>query len=185
MKKTLLVLASLMVAGVVMAADGGLFTFKSYLSGSNNMKVVGTCGETIASPTWYMALCDANGNVFQGTQGGALGELVPVVASFNGTTGYVTSGGDWSVKGIDQGATASVKFGVFQNAAGNNPAGATYWNYSDPLSIAFGGNALSPPVVAGKADFGGAKVLNVCVPEPSVLALGLLGLGAFLIRRRG
>jgi len=184
MKKSLLVLASLMVAVVAMAADGGTITFKSYLSGANNLKTV-LADNSALTADWYMGLVDANGALYQGTKGSALGTLVPVVAGFNLTTpaaaGFVTSGGDWSVAGIAQGATVNVGLAVWKGA---DYATGMFKTLSSLYPVTFGGNDLVPPGTPGKFDFKGAQVLTVAIPEPSVLALGLLGLCAFVTRRR-
>lgn len=187
MKRTLLVLAGLMAAGVAMAADGGTVTFKTYNSAANNLKTVLSSGEALTAD-WWVGLVDASGNLLQGTKGTTLGALEPVIAGFNLTTpaaaGFMTAGGDWSVAGINQGAGANVGFVVFMSPTKDFATGA-FKTYSSLYSLTFGGNDVQPPATAGKFDFAGAQVLTVTIPEPSVLALGLLGLGAFLIRRRG
>lgn len=186
MNKTLLVLASLAAAGVAMAADGGTLTFKSYLAAANNMKAVSSEGTTISSPDWMLQLLDASGSPVMGTKVGGAGALEPVKASFNGTTGYVTSGGDWALQGFNQGQAYDFALGAYyaMGPGATDYASATLKGASPMFRVTLGGADLTPPGPAGSFAFGGAQTFTVTVPEPSVLALGLLGMGAFLIRRR-
>lgn len=184
MKKSLLALASLVVAGVAMAADGGTLTFNSYYSASNNMKVVADDGQEISTANnWYLTLLSETGAQVMGTKGSTLGALAPVVVNFTGTSGFAAAGGDWSLAGFDQGATVKFYVAAFKGTT-YDYASAQFKGNLGPFGATLGGGQLVPPGPAGKLAFGGTPVLTVVIPEPSVLALGLLGMGAFLIRRR-
>lgn len=182
MKKSLLALASVMAAGVAMAADGGLITFNTYYSAANNLKVTASDGQEISTANgWYLTLLNSTGTQVMGTKGGALGSLVPIVINFTAASGYAAAGGDWSLAGFDQGSAYSFYVAAYKGA---DYATAQFKGNVGAYEATLGGNQLAPPVPAGKLAFGGTQVLNVVIPEPSVLALGLLGMGAFLIRRR-
>jgi len=189
-----MVLAGLMAAGMALAADGGTFTFKTYFTDADSILTVSADASAVESAAdgvsagYYMALTDKEGVVLTGKKAATLGNppYENVVAKFKGDSGLVTAGGTWSIHGIDQGKNEGIRFMAFKGP-GNDPAQAQFKVWSEVYYVAFGGNDLVPPVPAGKPDFTttvGAKVLVVPIPEPSVFALGLLGLGAFLIRRR-
>ena len=182
MKTSFLGLASLALAGVLMAADGGSLTFKSYLSAANNLKFVGWDGAPVQSPDWYCTLTDTDGRQVQGVRIGGDGSLIPVVASFTGATGFVAGGGDWMLRGFDQGGRYTFQFVAYYDPIGAGYGGAFLRMGSSPLSVVLGGDGLVPPVPPGKFDFGGARVA-VIFPEPSVLALWVLGLGVWIARR--
>ena len=182
MKKSLLALASLVVAGVAMAADGGTLTFNTYYSASNNMKVVADDGQEISQANgWYLTLLNATGAQVMGTKGSSLGALVPVVVNFTATSGFAAAGGDWSLSGFEQGSKYNFMVAAYKGA---DYATAQFKGNLGPFEATLGGGQLVPPGPAGKLAYGGTPVLTVVIPEPSVLALGLLGMGAFLIRRR-
>ncbi len=182
MKKSLLALASMVAVGVAMAADGGLLTFNTYYGAANNLKVVADDAQEVSTANgWYLTLLNGSGTQVMGTKGGALGSLVPIVINFTATSGYAAAGGDWSLAGFDQGSKYTFYVAAYK---GTDYATAQFKGNTGPFEATLGGNQLAPPVPAGKLAYGGAQTLNVVIPEPSVLALGLLGMGAFLIRRR-
>lgn len=151
MNKSLLVLASLAAAGVAMAADGGTLTFKSYLAGANNMKTIASDGSVISSPGWMLALLDASGAQVMGTKVGGSGALAPVVASYNGTTGFVTSGGDWALKGFNQGSAYDFALGAFYAGSGaSDYASASLKGQTANFRVQLGGNDISPPATADR-----------------------------------
>lgn len=193
MKRTLLALASVFAAVGVMAqatSTKGLLSFKSYYGASNNLKITASDSSPISTAAgWKAALLVEVGGTYVAAAGypvnsdGTLGALAPVVANFNGTTGYVTAGGTWALEGLSQGGTYNFAVGAFYNAATWGDAGLKGYSMV-PGGVKLGGNDLNPPVTAPGLAFGGATSYVVPVPEPSVIALGVLGLGAFLLRRR-
>lgn len=188
MKKTLLALASVLAAGAVMAADtttGGSLTFKSYYANNNSLKITTDPASEISTANgWFVTLLSEAGAQLTGVKVGGGGATEPVIANFSGTTGFAASGADWLLTGYAQGSTANFMVGAYKGASW---AAAEFKGTFGPYSATLGGNDLVPPGPAGKLDFKGAQVGVVpltIIPEPSVFALGLLGLGAFLIRRR-
>lgn len=188
MKKILLAMASVFAAVGVMAqatSTGGLITFKTYLGSANNLKVLLSDGTAIKSPDWKVQLLQTGSMTpLMGVKVGGSGAVEPVVASFNGTTGYVTSGGDWALQGLAQGQDYAFSIGVYYDPNNQGFAAATLYGINSIGTVSLGGNDLVPAKTAGAPAFGGAQTFTVAVPEPSVLALGVLGLGAFLLRRR-
>lgn len=204
MKRILLALASVCVAVGVMAqgtATSGLVTMKTKAAGVDaKVTLVDRNGNpytpaTPWAPTtpggegWYVELWLANGtSALTGIRNGT-GASQIVREEFSASTGYVGGGTrDWALDGVTQGAASAFKLVAYYS-----PTGAETWStlQNNPLSVgafsqAFtitpGGNQLSPPQVP--AGLTTAAAWTVAVPEPSILALGVLGMGAFLLRRR-
>jgi hypothetical protein len=147
----------------------------------------------IAGGTNYTA------QLWYGPAGTGQGALVPVTDA----TGYVpfrttaaTAGfiqapaGAATLSGIDFGAAAALQMRVWDNRGGT----ITTWaealvrqqadptlaaGFSDIITVTTVSPPNTPPNMVGLTSFS----LTV-VPEPSVIALGVLGLGALLLRRR-
>jgi len=94
----------------------------------------------------------------------------------DGLDGYITTGGDLSVSGAAAGSTYWVKLHAWKVGDTSTEG------FSPALSLKLGGPG-DPPTVPASLDLLGATAI-VAVPEPSTIALGLLGLAALLIRRR-
>jgi len=135
---------------------------------------------------------DENGSYIpaMGKKVGGSGVLEPVVEKFFGTTGKI-NGGDWALDGVGQGASLWFKVGAFYSPDPAQVGWAQQMAWGDEYRIASlsagikgttGGNDVVPPATAfNLKDTPGWRVT---IPEPSVMALGVLGLGAFLLRRR-
>lgn len=212
MKRILLALASTCVAASLMAqgtATGGLITFKTKGTAPSGafaaqVSLVDRAGVALSaadsamwlqSGNWYMELWLQEGTFAltgQRNGAGATDAIVREQMSVTATgMGYVSaSTRDWSLNNVAQGVQAS-----FRLVAYFAPTGTETWStlanldptqviggWSAPFTVAPGGNQLAPPQTP--AFFTTASGWTVAVPEPSVLALGLLGMGAFLIRRR-
>jgi len=125
-----------------------------------------------------------------GRKVGGSGNLELVVEKFFGTTGKI-NGGDWALDGVAQGVAVWFKVGAFYSPDPAQVGWATQVAWPDDYRIASlssgirgttGGNDVVPPATAFNVkDIPG---WSVTIPEPSVMALGVLGLGAFLLRRR-
>lgn len=117
-----------------------------------------------------------------GTVDGALTAVGSPVAFSTGTRAGRINGGAVAVAGIGA-ATVDMQMRAWN--------GAEYATYEE-AEAAFGAVGMSNviPVTLGVApatpgDLTGLEAFSVAVvPEPSTLALGLLGIGALLIRRR-
>jgi len=110
-----------------------------------------------------------------------------LLASGNG----LFSGGDWALTGILPGVETWFKVAAYYATAGTETyadvvgqaADQQVVGLSNAIKISPGGGG-TPPATAVKLTDAGLQAWTVAVPEPSVLALGVLGLGAFLLRRR-
>jgi len=93
----------------------------------------------------------------------------------DGLDGYITSG-DLTLPGVAAGSTYWVKLHAW------NSVDTSWDGYSPALSLKLGGPTDPPSTPAGLDQLGITPV--VLVPEPSTIALGVLGLALLLIRRR-
>jgi hypothetical protein len=111
------------------------------------------------------------------------------VSSFQtgNAAGYFTAGTTAVIDGVAPGASARLQVRAWDNRTGTITSWAQVManptvlrGYSSSFdSLALGGGALTPPNMVGLTSFN----LFVPVPEPSVVVLGALGLGALVIRR--
>ena len=92
-----------------------------------------------------------------------------------------------TLAGVDFGTTGAIQMRVWDNQGGlitswaAAVAAGVATGYSDIFQVAMSANAsIPPPNMVGLTSFN----LTTAVPEPSVIALGVLGLGALLLRRR-
>jgi hypothetical protein len=190
MKKLLLGLAALFTAGAVMAADTATLTFATYYAPANSLKILASDGSTVNGVNgWMAALMNEAGAPVMGYKvGSGSTDPIAVVAKYSdiaAAAGFALAQGDWSLKGYESAKSYQFMIGSYYDPTGTlGFAGAGIKGTFGPYSATLGGTDQSPPAPAGKFAFGGAQQGTVVVPEPSVFALGLLGLGAFLIRRR-
>jgi hypothetical protein len=82
------------------------------------------------------------------------------------------------VPGIQPGGNATFVVRAWRTALGSFDAAVAESGQSAPITIAVGGGTLPPANLTGLAGF------TVAVPEPSVIALGVLGASALFLRRR-
>lgn len=189
--KKLLIIASCMLA--VMAAQA-----QGTLNFANNSSSLVKYGTTADVPTalqgtsvpinsgFNVAMYWLNGATFQKVSNVAA--ISPVAGRFNGQNIAIAEvplggSGTFQVRVWSGGATYSSWEAAM---ASGDPS--IYAGESANLSITLGGGGsppASPTVLSGVAGFSGTGIGNVRpVPEPSIVALGLLGAAALLIRRR-
>jgi hypothetical protein len=84
------------------------------------------------------------------------------------------------VPGIGAGQQATIVMRAWEGAIGSSYDAATIKGQSNPITITLGG---VPPVGAPIQDALLIGLQGNCVPEPSTIALGLLGAAALLVRR--
>lgn len=201
MKRTILALASLVA--VTGALAQGTIVFKSKSGTAINAPVTLTdrngvnlgqmaSGSATAGGAGYYA------ELLAGTS--ATGSFTPVMGTKVGTsvealvrgpflsngTGFFSLG-DWTLKGISADGTSWFKVAAYYATDGTQTYAGLSQNIDNIVgtSAAFElkpGGGGTPPAPA--AVLAGLQAWNVAVPEPSVLALGVLGLGALLLRRR-
>jgi hypothetical protein len=195
MKKTLLVIAGLVATVSTMAQGSANFHTRILTTPSVNAPVKETPangGAAVAAGAYWAGL-------YWGTSADSLqpafeikgGAPVYLAADFAGATGYVTKG-KTLINGAAEGATIFVQMRAWSKTA-NGQANATYAaayanigskvGSSNIIRFTLGGDNLVPPAVPAVMEGLQSFTVDV-VPEPSILALGVLGGVAFLLRRR-
>jgi hypothetical protein len=207
MKKALLALAMVTVSTSVFAqSTGGTLNFKTLGiqkadgSGTYNVPIFQSNGDT---PT---GIANDNGTVGAGslTGGATLGLFVngsstPFFTSILGTTTAQSpyavnpASGSVTVPGTTPGQQIPLTIRVWQGssfATAQSTPGQNWreWTFTtkplggDPGN---GGLVITPPTLTGWGpETGTGYELNVTVPEPSTIALGVLGVGALVLARR-
>jgi hypothetical protein len=182
MKHCLVTLAALLVAASTYAQ--GTVNFNNKITGSVDARVTIQGSGAPVDNTWW-------GQLYASAPGGTLAAVGDPIA-FRSTPaagqGYLnTTGIDTTrtIPGVAEGGTASVKMVAWSSAAGATYAAASGgslggWGESGVITVATGGGLTPPGALTGLTAF---TVLPV-VPEPSIAALGLLGAGLLLIRRK-
>lgn len=177
MKKTLIVLAAIFIAASSFAQ--GVVVFNNRVTGLIDAPVMrgpanpGGAGEGV---TAQLMLVGA---------GGALTPLIPTT-TFRTTsvaaTPYV-NGVDVTVPGVEPGNAATLRMVAYQTAAGSFEAARNSTSFafgqSNDITVTLGGGTLPPANLVGLQGFS-----MFVVPEPSTIALGILGAAALLFRRR-
>lgn len=143
----------------------------------------GTTESVTSAFSGQIALSTSMGGVF--TVVGSVGDF----AGGGGVNPSAINVGVITVAGFNAGTDVYYKLLVWNDAAGANfddasvsPSGIV--GSSDPILITLGGippvgDPVNPPTVNGFTSFA-----LTAVPEPSVIALGLLGAAAVILRRR-
>lgn len=169
MKKLIIAVAALMVS--IAAYGQGQFVFNNRVLPDINARFVANTdtGTTSSIGTDYTV------QLFTGTTA-----LDPASTTFRGAAGtaaagYVTPTTE-TVPGIAPGASAAITLKVM---GPNLPAAGQSFG---PYNVTLGGGTVTPP----NLPLGASPLVVTLVPEPTTLALGLLGLGALglAIRRR-
>lgn len=175
MKKLILTVAAVMVS--VAAFAQGQITFNNRVAGVVDARVTFADGANAGQGVGagYTA------QLFGGPDGTAVGALTALNPSTTFRTssaaaqGYV-NGVVVDVPGVAPGLKAAIIMRVF------DPAGTAIGD-SAPISLTLGGGTLPPANLEGLQAFtvsGGGAI----IPEPSTIALAVLGVGALLLRRR-
>lgn len=177
MKSIVLALTALLAAGSAFAQ--GTINFSTKITGVVDAKVTYSAtagGATTAVNGDYL------GQLYAGAAGGALAAVgSPVPFRSDAGVGYITAGGKVAVPGVAGGSSAQVVLRAWQAASGATYEAAAIKNSSAPITITLGGGGTPP---APDANLAGLQGFNIVVPEPSIAALGLLGAGLLVIRRK-
>jgi hypothetical protein len=191
MKHTIIALAALFTAATVYAQ--GTVNFQTRVSGSFDGPVRYAGYSTDPAAPLATAGADSQlwGQLYAGPVGGALAAIgAPVEFRSDAGRGYITSGGAVAIPGVAGGSAAQVKLVAWHKSLGNDYAAAVAANMggvgeSTVINIAATGNpsAVPPTTAANLVGLTGFQVSAV-IPEPSIAALGLLGAGLLLIRRK-
>jgi len=186
MKKLALIAALTLMGTAATFAQSATVTLNNY---DSNIPVlfVGSGGgagapATAANNVYVQLLGGPSATQLQPVTIAGLTTSVIAVGQGSDLAGFF-DGGVGVVPGVIAGAQASFVLTAF---VGNNPAIATV-SRSAAWTQATGTWAGVPATPTGPTlavPAGGVSVGGAPVPEPSTIALGLLGLGALLIRRR-
>lgn len=179
MKKLLIALAAVMI------------TAASY--GQGQVVFANKVGTTVDAPVFIEGTQNGPGPTYSAqlylSANGALTALTPT-ATFRakGTTGAaLTADRYWTPNStidvaVQPGSDATFVVRAWLTSAGSFDAAKAAnngWGQSDPFVVNVGGGTLPP------ANLTTLKTFNVhVVPEPSIIALGVLGASALLLRRR-
>ncbi|MCL5098327.1 MAG: PEP-CTERM sorting domain-containing protein [Candidatus Omnitrophica bacterium] len=177
MKKLVLIVACMLASAAAYAQ--GTVNFSNYAPASGvNAPIYYIDGVTKLAGTAYMA------QLYAGIDAGSLAAVGDPLAFRTGAgAGFlVASSAPYTIPGIGGGATATLQVRAWEVATGATWDAAQVRGQSDTFQLALG-NAGQPPTPP--ADLVGLKSFNLAaIPEPSTIALGILGAGLLLIRRR-
>jgi len=192
MKHIALTLTALLVAASAYAQ--GTLNFANRVTGAFTAQVTYNGDATIpAGPAGNSFW----GQLYAAAPGGALAAVgSPVEFRNDAGIGYITSGGTVAVPGVAGGSPAQVQMVGWHKSLGNDYAAAKAqglggWGESAIITVNTGGGG-TPPAPATNLGVAGGTAANTLapfaiaslIPEPSIAALGLLGAGLLLIRRK-
>jgi hypothetical protein len=129
------------------------------------------------------------GQLYAAAPGGTLAAVgVPVPFRDGAAAGYITGGGSVTIPGVAGGSPADVQMVAWYASQGATYADALAKGLggvgkSGTISVVTGGAGSPPSLPANLVGLTGFSV-SAIVPEPSIAALGLLGAGLLLIRRK-
>lgn len=181
--KKLFLTALLAVVTVASASAQGVISFKNYGTGGNGSfgsspaRVFGVDGVTGLSGTGFTA------QLWGGADAGSMVALTPTVGFGTGLlAGLFAPNPTVAVPGIAAGGTATLMVRVWDNQGG----AVTSW---DAALIRGESNTFTAGLVDSQNPNPGVLIgLNsfslTVVPEPSVIALAILGAGALYFRRK-
>jgi len=187
MRKTILSLALVGASAVTTFAQG---TIQFLNSGLSPVKLNTAAGGLVNAPTGTRI------GVFWGTTANNLTLQTPT-AAIGSTPGVFNGGNAYALSGTNPGETVFLRFEGWLNRGGTTPEiivggpsspGITDWGATATIQTTVLGPTAGPGTVVWQSVTGTnpnrVKPLIIGVPEPSVIALGALGLAALLVRRR-
>lgn len=180
MKHIAITLAALLVAASAYAQ--GTLNFANRVTGVLDARV--SSGGAPVDNNWY-------GQLLAGASEATLAPVGSPV-EFRGTPdaakGYITSGGVVTVPGVAGGSPAVVRMVAWNKGAGAtweaaNAAGLGGIGQSAVITVNTGGGGTPPSPAANLVGLAAFEATPL-IPEPSIAALGLLGAGLLLLRRK-
>jgi len=171
MKKTLIALAALMIS--VAAYGQGAVVF--------NNRVGTSVVAPVSRPNGAGAGAGVQAQLFLVGAGGALTPLTPATTFRTGSAAveFFVNGVDVTIPTIAPGNPATLRMRAWEGAAGSSYDASLLRGQSNDITVTLGGGTLPPANLVGLTGFS-----LVVIPEPSTIALGLLGAAALLLRRR-
>ena len=179
MKKLLIALAAVMITAATYGQGQVVFANRVGAAGLDApVTVLGSNPSVGPGATWSAQLYLSSG--------GSLTALTPA-STFRaaGTGAAATADRYWvnqtvDVPGVASGGNATFVVRAWQTSLGSYDAAVgKAWGESAPFTVSVGGGTLPPANLTTLQSF----TVQV-VPEPSVIALGVLGAAALLLRRR-
>jgi hypothetical protein len=174
--KKILVMASLMVASLAAYGQGSVL-FSNFVGPGGsivNAQVFGTDGTTGLAGSNFQAI------LYAGPDAGSLAPIGASAAFFTGAGAGYFSGGSRTIGTVAPGASAFVQVRAWDTTSGATWDTATVRGSSTVFSVGTGGGGTPP---APPSNLVGLTSFSL-VPEPSTIALGVLGAAALLLRRR-
>ena len=177
--KKLTLIATCVLAGLSAWAQGTV-NFANFAAGVDAPVTISATGVRVTGPAYASQL-------FFGptTAGNNISAYTPVAGTVNFQSGAGAGyflGGNKVIPGFGTGASVKLIVAAFSTANGADYLSARATGttgISLPVTVSLGGGVVAPPNMTGLAGFGVAPV-----PEPSTIALGVLGAAALLLRRR-
>jgi hypothetical protein len=185
MKKTLLTLAFATLAAVASYAQGTITFANTTLSRAQLQTAPGAstyANVPLSAPIVYGVFWGTSADSLQ-LNGGALGTASATSA------GIIAAGSPYQIDGGAVGATVFMKIAGWTASFGRDFATAKtageFYGETGVRSVVLAATAGPGTVIWSASDLTKFQPLKLdIVPEPSVIALGALGLGALLLRRR-
>lgn len=185
MKKTLLTLAFATLAAVASYAQGTITFANTTLSRVTQQAAAGSATYNqvpLSAPIVYGVFWGTAADALQ-LNGGALGTASTTSA------GIIGAGSPYQIDGGAVGAKVFMKIAGWTASFGRDFAaaksGGAYWGETAVREVTLAATAGPGTVIWSASDLTKFQPLKLdIVPEPSVIALGALGLGALLLRRR-
>jgi len=173
MKKLIIAAAALMVT--IAAYGQGQFAFNNRVLPDVNARFVANSDASGSSSIGT----DFTVQLFDKAASGTLTPLDPASTTFRGAAGTTTAGYVTPTTETDPAVAIGASANIVVRVLGANVAGGQ--QDFGPYTVSLGGGTITPPNLPL-----GVNALTVnLVPEPTTIALGLLGLGALVaIRRR-
>jgi hypothetical protein len=173
MKKAIIAVASLLVS--LSAFAQGQVNFNTHITSGTiiDARVFKPDGTTAETAGFGQLFIVGAGNVYT--------PLTPAGAfkTSAGGAGYINAGAATAPAGFGNGTTVSVVLRAWEGSAGSTFDTAQIKGESAPISVTLVEAPGTPNDLVGLQGF-----TLTGVPEPTTLALGAIGLGALLIRRR-
>lgn len=159
MKKTIIALTALVVT--VSAFGQGAVVFNNRVPPGIDAKVTLPGGGGVTGAEWTAQLFGGA----EGTAVGGLTALTPTTTFRTGNAAGYVNPVDVTVTGVAAGAKATIVMRAFNGATFGTSA---FSGSSSPITVTLGGGTFPPSNLDGLTTFS-------VVPEPSTIALGLLG----------
>jgi len=182
--KRLIVLAACVGATAVAFGQGQYNLNNRVTAASIDARVLDMDGNPLNGDDGYVAQA-----YMSDSEMGAYTPIAGNVATFRNAPvpaglGYL-NGAIVTVDGSAVGSSIWVKLGAFSTNDGATyeaaQAAGGQVGWSNPVQVSLGGDTVQPPDLAGLQ---GWSVSGEVIPEPSTFALGLIGIGALMLRRR-